>query len=781
MDSLIQDLRYGVRTLRKSPGFTAVAVLTLALGIGANTAIFSLINALLLRELPVREPNRLVALSTITPKGQPAGLSYLMFEGIRRQQKVFSSLFAWSGGVVYNLEANGVLWLSTVTFANGDYYRTLGVMPFMGRTIMPEDEGLQGGRPNDIAVISFGCWQHRYGSDPAVIGKVVRVEGRPYSIVGVTPKEFLGLTVGSSEDVTVPLTALLPIERLRRGRSLSLDVMGRLKEDISLEQAHAQLEALWPSLQKATVSPDWNSLQQKEFLSYRLQTVSAATGAGFNFLRQRFMQPLWMLMGLVGLVLLVACVNLASLLLAQGAARQREMAVRVALGASGWRLMRQMLTESLLLSVAGALPGLLLAGWASRLLANFMWTGLVPLALDLNSDLRVLGFTAMIAVLTGILFGLTPAWRAGRADPAKLLQQYSQRLGGGVGRLGKLLVSVQVALSLISLIAAGLFVRSLQNLQSVDPGFHSQGLLVMLLNQKPGGYENFNRSVYYHELIDRLSGLPGVSSVCLSNGMVGLPRDYSKEPVSAKSGDLSTSGSIEAVYNTVSPRFFETLGIPLLAGRDFSWRDDQPAPRVAIISQDLARQLFPSSDALGQHIRVGTSPENQDLLIIGATGNISFSHRRNRTAAAVYLAYLQDRYNQPFVQVRTRGEPWAVAASLRHQIEALGREYPLFTKTFSQEFDRTLVPERLIAILSGFFGALALLLASVGLYGLMAYTVTRRTAEIGIRVALGAQPSMILWLVLRETLLLVLIGVAIGLPTAGYSTDFQPPFRAGTD
>src|SRR5206468_850306 len=278
---MLNDLRYAIRMLLKSPGFTAVAVLTLALGIGANTAIFSLLNALLLRELPVREPHRLVALSTTTPKGQPAGLSYLMFEEIRRQQKVFSSLFAWSGGEVRNLEANGVLWLSSVTFVTGDYYRTLGVVPFMGRAITPEDDGLQGGLPNDIAVTSFGCWQRRYGSDPAVIGKVVRVEGRPHTIVGVTPKDFLGLRVGTSEDVTVPLTTLLPIERLRRGRSLFFDEMGRLNEDISLDQAQAQLEALWPSIQEATISPDWNSLQQKEFFSYRLQTVSAATGAGW--------------------------------------------------------------------------------------------------------------------------------------------------------------------------------------------------------------------------------------------------------------------------------------------------------------------------------------------------------------------------------------------------------------------------------------------------------------------------------------------------------------------
>jgi predicted permease len=771
---MLNDLRYAVRMLLKSPGFTVVAILTLFLGIGANTGIFSLINALLLRELPVPEPHRLVALSTLSPKDQPAGLSYLMFDEIRHQQTVFSSLFAWSGEVLYNLEANGGLWLSPVSFVTGDYYRTLGLVPFMGRTIQPEDEGLQGGLPNNVAVISFGCWQRRYGADPAVIGKVIRVEGKSYTIVGVTPQDFIGLRVGTSEDVTVPLTNLLPIERLRRGRSLSFDIVGRLKDGISLQQASAQLEVLWPGIQKATISPDWSPAEQKEFLSYRLQVLSAATGAGWaSYLRQFYLRPLWILMGLVGVVLLIACVNLASLFLARGAVRQRDMAVRLALGAGAGRLMRQMLTESLLLSVAGALAGLLLAGWARRLLVNFMSEGwLVPLALDLSSDLHVLGFTSVAAVLTGILFGLAPAWRASRADPGRLLQQHAQRLGSGMGRVGRLLVSVQVALSLVSLIASGLLVRSLRNLRSVDAGFPTQRLLIMLLNQKPGGYKNFNRTVYYHALVNELSASPGVRSVALCGGIVGLPRDYYMERVSPKSADGSPSGSIDAAYNAVSPGFFETLGIPLLQGRDFSWRDDPQAPRVAIVSQNLARQLFPSSDAIGQHIRLGTSPENQDLVIIGVASNISFSPRRNTTTSAVYLAYLQDKYNQPFVHVRTRGEPLAMAASLQRRIEAVGREYPLHTTTFSRELDHVLLPERLITILSGFFGLLALVLVSIGLYGLLSYAVTHRTAEIGIRMALGAQGGNVLWLVLAQTLRLVLIGVAIGVPLAIASARF---------
>lgn len=422
---MLNDLRYALRMLRKNPGFTAVAVLTLALGIGANTAIFSLIHALILRELPVREPDRLVALSTITPKGQTSGLSYPMFEEFRRHQMVFSGLFAWSGGGVSTLEAEEAMWPGTITSTTGDYYSTLGVAPLIGRAIMPEDEGTQGRPPNYLAVISYACWQQHYGGDPAVVGKIIRIEGNPYTIVGVTPKDFSSLAVSVSEDVTVPLIASNSLESLRRGKFLSLDVIGRLKQGISLEQARMQLEALWPSVQTSTVSPDWNSAQKEEFLSYRLKTASAATGAGYIPLRQRFSQPLWVLMGIASLVLLIACANLASLLLARAAARQREMGVRVALGAGEWRLIRQLLIESVLLSIAGALPGIFFAWWASRLLACVGLYGLmsyivgrrtteigIRMALGAQpSDVLWLVLREMILlVLIGVVIGLPVAF-----------------------------------------------------------------------------------------------------------------------------------------------------------------------------------------------------------------------------------------------------------------------------------------------------------------------------------------------------------------------------------
>jgi putative ABC transport system permease protein len=474
-------------------------------------------------------------------------------------------------------------------------------------------------------------------------------------------------------------------------------------------------------------------------------------------------------MGVTNLVLLIACVNLASLLLARAAARQREVAVRLALGAGGWRLVRQLLSEGVLLSIAGALPGLLFAWWASRLLANFMWEGAVPLGLDLAPDLRVLGFTAAVAILTGIGFGLAPAWRGASEDPARLLQRSSRAVGQGTGRLGKLLVSTQVGLSLVLLIGALLFARTLQRLRSVDLGLRKDGILLMDLTEKPGQYyQSVNPSAYYRELTDRLSRLPGVRSVSLSQAMPIMPPGY-KEPVSAKRVD-SSPGRVYAAPYLVGPRFFETLEIPFLQGRDFKTSDDEHAPPVAVVSEELARQLFPSTEAVGQHISMGNDSENQDLQIIGVAGDVGLT-RGNRSSMAVYLSYFRYLYNGPTVQVRVSGgDPLGLVIAARHEIEALGRQYPSRTRTLRQEIEGLLLSERMMTLLSGFFGVLALLLASIGLYGLMAYTVTRRTSEIGIRMALGAQSGNVLWLVLRETLLLVLIGVAIGLPVALAST-----------
>jgi predicted permease len=766
---MLNDFRYSVRLLLKTPGFTAVAVLTLAIGIGANSAIFSLIHALILRKLPVRQPDRLVALSTITSIGQPAGLSYLMFEELQRHQEVFSRLFAWSGEVVLTLEAGKAIWLGKVTSVTGDYYSALGVTPLIGRAIMPEDEGTQGGPPNRVAVISYRCWQRYYGGDPAAIGKLIRIEGVPYTVVGVTA-EFSGLQVGFSDDVTVPLMASDWFGSVRRGRSLIFDIVGRLKEEISVDEARAQLETLWPGVQATTVSPDWNFEQQKEFSSYRLEVASAATGAGPNEPRETSSQPLWVLMGITSLVLLIACVNLASLLLSRAAARQREMAVRLALGAGGWRLVRQLLSEGVLLSITGALPGLLFAWWSSQTLANLMWTGSVPLGLDLAPDLRVLGFTAVVAILTGIGFGLAPAWCVASEDPARLLQQSSRTVGQGLGRLGKLLVSTQVSLSLVLVIGSLLFARSLQNLRSADLGVRGDGVLLINLTEKPGSYHrDLNPSAYYRELTDRLSRLPGVRSVSLSQVMPIVPGNY-REHVSAKRLDISAPGGIYARKLLAGPRFFETLGIPFLQGRDFKTSDDEHAPPVAIVSKELARQLFPSAEAVGQHISMGNHPENQDLQIIGVVGEVRQVTRENRTPMVVYLSYFRYLY-PPMVQVRVSGgDPLGLVSAARHEIEALGRQYPSRTFTLREEIDQLLLSERMIAVLSGFFGVLALLLASIGLYGLMAYTVTRRTSEIGIRMALGAQRRNVLWLVLRETLVLVLFGVAIGLPLAFAST-----------
>jgi putative ABC transport system permease protein len=399
----------------------------------------------------------------------------------------------------------------------------------------------------------------------------------------------------------------------------------------------------------------------------------------------------------------------------------------------------------------------------------------VPLALALDPDLRVLGFTVAATVLTGVLSGLLPAWRVARADPTGIVQQHSRKGSRGTTRLGKLLVSAQVALSLVLVIGAGLLARSLANLRSVDPGYRREGVLLMLLTQKPGGYHSLNRTAYYRELTERLSQLPGVGSVSLSQVLPVMPVDF-KEPVSATRAVSSGPGPVDAPYYVVGPRFFETLGIALLTGRDFNQRDDEQAPRVAAVSQTLARRLFPSADAVGQHISVGTEPERQDLEIVGVVADVKPANPRNQKGPAVYLSFFQDQNNWPFVQVRSTGDPGALALAARREVEALGREYVLVTRTLAQEVDHLLLPERLMALLSGFFGALALLLAAIGLYGLVSYSVGQRTGEIGIRMALGAQQGDILWSMLREVFLMVSAGVALGLPASWAATRLVSGF-----
>ncbi|MGE0405333.1 MAG: ADOP family duplicated permease [Candidatus Korobacteraceae bacterium] len=758
LETILQDLRYALRQLRKNPGFTIVAVLTLALGIGANTAIFSLINALVLRPLPIRDPGQLVRLSTTSPENpdREGVLTLAMYQQLRRDQQVFSDLFATIKGGVVNLEANGTRYAGGISTVTGEYFSTLGIQPVLGRLITPDDLSLDGGLPAAVAVLDYGCWQRRYDGNPSVIGKTIRVEDRPLTIVGITPKNFSGLIIDAAPDFTVPIGySGRTIYRDRKG-GLG-EIFARLKPGVTLEQARAQLEAMWPTVLQASLPEDYAGEQREAFLSRRIVLASASTGS--SFLRQRYTRPLFVLMIMVGLLLLMACANLASLMLARAGARRQELGIRVALGAGKWRIVRQMVTESLLLSTAGAVLGLLFAYWTCRLLLDMMWTGLVPLALDPAPDLRVLAFTLFASLLTGILFGISPAWGVFQIDASEALQQNGRSVRGGAMTFGKILISGQFALSLMLVFGALIFMRSLKSLRSVDVGFRPDGISLIHLFPRSGGEMQPipNRVTYYRELAERLKAVPSVESVSYSHMGPVLHYEYT-EPASVP---LSQAAPVQAVLEAIGPEFFHLTGMSMLAGREFDWRDNESSKPMVIISESLSQRLFSAADPIGRKIDFG---DRKALEVIGVVNSASLWMPQSRKPMAVYLNLMQmPAYNSLYINIRTTGDPGAGLSAARAVLESLGRHTVLRTETLHQRLEKTLATDRMIAALSSAFGGVALLLASIGLYGLMSYTVARRTSEFGIRMALGANRLGVIRLVLREAVFLLSIGLGVGI------------------
>ncbi|MBV9767253.1 MAG: ABC transporter permease [Acidobacteriaceae bacterium] len=758
-----REIVYTCRLLLKSPVVTAVAVISIALGIGANTAIFSLMNALMLRPLPVSEPNQLVSVSTVIaddPNGDE-GFSSIMAQEITKSQQVFSSVLSYFDlGDMSTFEANGIRFAGSLDQVDGNYYSTLGVQPFLGRLIRPSDVARDEGTSEPVAVITYRCWESRYDADPAIVGKTIRIDGRPSAIIGVSPKSFNGLIIDGSSEVTVPIAT--PGAPVYRGRdTLWLHLVGRLKPGITVEQARAQLTALWPHIQENTVPETYDAVRRARFFTRRIRVESSATGV--SYLRPRFSRPLILLMGLVALVLLIACVNLANLMLARAAGRQQEIGIRVALGAGQWQLLRQLLIESLMLSLAGAALGLLIAVSASRFLANMLWTGYVPLTLELGPNLRVLGFTAGVAILTAILFGVAPALKAMRTDPAIVLREKSRAVIGGAGLIRKILVSGQIALALVLVIGAMLLTRSLGNLRATNLGFESGRLLVMQLIRQPGRAKIVNRAAYYQQLATQISGVPGVESATYSYG-APTSRYEVKEQIFIPS---ASSPPLEAVVEFIGPNFFRTLGMHVLAGREFDWRDNENSPHVVVLSESLAGRLFPNQNPIGQKIDLGPRPEHKGMQVVGVVNSASLWRPQSQKPLAVYMALLQEpRYNDPLVVLRAAQDPATLKNAAQHAVESLGQHYPLRIETLEERWNVFLAEQRVTAMLSGCFGALALLLASVGIYGVMSYAVARRTSEIGVRMALGAERGSVLALVLREVMWLSLAGTAIGIPVA---------------
>ena len=762
LDTLIKDLRYAIRMLWKSPVFTLAVVLSLALGIGANTAIFSLINAVMWRTLPVNDPESLVLLTHSRGSDFTGGFTYQQYRIMRQASGGFTELAAWSSARL-NVSVDGSVEPTTEgQLVSGNYFSLLGVSPIAGRAISAEDDVVPNGHP--VAMISYGYWKRRFGLSPAVVGRDIAISGTRFTVIGVTPPEFFGLEVGTSPDLFLPVlmqpTAMPDLESLVDQPIIYrtwLQVVSRVADGTTAAQAAAQLE---PAYNQEV--PTANKGGGPPLPPERLRVEPAATG--ISDLRRQFSQPLFILMGIVGIVLLIACANTANLLLARAASRSGEFGVRLALGAGRRRLIRQLLVESIVLGLTGGLCGVLLAGIATRLLVAYMSAGQTPIVLELTPDLRVLTFTAAISILTGILFGLTPALRATRIDLTPSLKTVGRSVRGGL-RSGKLLCVTQVALSLILLIGAGLFVRSLQKLNAQDLGVDRSRVLIVRVEPRgsdqrniPGTTPRLDR--IYRDLLGRIAAIGGVQSCSLAQFTPTTLRGNSV-PFTLPSG-----AEQRALVPMIYPNFFETMGIGLAAGRDFNDGDLSPqSPLVAIVNETFARRAFNGAPAVGQHLR------QRDALIeiVGVVRDSRYTSVREETPPTVYQTFLQTRTGrgQMALYVRTAASAGAVLSQVRQAVLDIDRDLPLFAiHTLAEEMGAVLIRDRMVATLSTVFSALALLLASVGLYGLLSFSVVQRTSEMGIRMALGANRADVVWTVMREALLLVGAGVTIGVPVA---------------
>jgi predicted permease len=794
-DHLWQDVRYGVRMLRKSPGFTAVAVLTLALGIGANTAIFSVLDSVMLRKLPVVHSEQLVLLTNPDSHGHNFGseggdrslLAYSEFEYLRDHNEVFSSIFASDSelsevrstvGGSSNAGASAEESLR-VRLVSGDYFQTLGVTPAAGWMFTSEMDKARGGSP--FAVASYSFWKRRFNLDPSIIGKTIQVNQTSFEIIGVTQPGFFGETVGEAPDVWIP--AMMQ-DAIYPGRDLLtpsqdmtnihtwLLVMARLKPGVTTEQAKASINVTF----KRMLDSLGSTLNPQERHELEDQWINLQAGArGSSTLHDAYGEPLKVLMGLVGFVLLIACANVANLLLARGTARQKEFAVRLAIGGGRGRLIRQLLSESVLLALAGAAAGIVLAQWADTLLIRMVSrgsTGRETIQVNLRPDARMLAFTLGIAVLSAILFGLIPAIRATRFDLSPILKSTSSRTTGedGLRRMpaGKVLVIAQVAISLILLVAAGLFVHSLSKLSEVNLGYKPENLLLFQVDGAAGGYKGAANLRFQQELLEKFSAIPGVRAATLSsNGL--FSQSESADPISVEGYTPNPGEEMHSRMDHVAPGYFSTVGIPVLIGREIGPQDSGNGPRAAVINKTFAGHFFGNTNPLGKKVR-DTYPGNpSEMEIVGVVADAKYNSLREKTPLRLYAPYFNPMWEQSggIYEIRTAADPASVSAALHKTVQETNSSLPpIRINTMQVLVDDSLHTDKFIARLAGVFSLLAMLLASIGLYGIMAYTVARRTRDLGIRMALGAPRSSVVWLVLRETLLLVLIGVAVGLPVA---------------
>jgi putative ABC transport system permease protein len=777
-DTLIQDLRYAVRTLRSSPGFAAVAILSLALGIGANTAIFSLIDAVMLKYLPVSHPEQLLQIVSDNSGGY---YTNPIWEQLRDRQDVFSGVFAWSPAR-FNLSPGGEAHYAEGMWASGDIFATLGVRPILGRAFTPADD--RRGCPA-IAVLTYSFWQKQYGGSAGVLNQTISLDSHPFQVVGVVEPGFAGMDVGRPLNLIVPLCT----EPVTRGENSALDrrsswwlrAVGRPKPGVSPQQVNARLQILAPEVFGATVPPDWRPDDQQQYRERFLKARPAATG--LSFIRTEYRPALIALMVVVAVVLLIACANVANLLLARATRRQREIAVRLALGAGRARLIRQLLTESLLLSLAGAALGVLFAQWGSRLLVGLLATKGNQVSLNLALNTSVLLFTAAVAIATGLLFGMAPAWRSARVQPQSAMKANARGVAEGHSRfsLGKALVIAQVALSLVLLVGAGLLLGTFQKLATLNPGFEREHVLLVSVDVRNGRYPQERRAAAYREMLDRLRAIPGVRSAS-SSDITPLSHSSSNDELKVEGFTPKSREDSMAYFNQVSWDYFETLQTPLVAGRDFNDRDTPTAPRVAIINETMARKFFGNRNPLGKFYQTDDGAEvSPPVEIVGIVKDAKYLSLREEILPTVYVAASQEAKPALYInfELRAAGSATDLIPSIKTVMDQVNRDISLNFVTLETQVNESLNRERLLATLSGFFGGLALLLATIGLYGVMSYNVARRRNEIGIRMALGAERARVLRMVLREVALLVCAGVGVGVCVALACTRLVASFLFG--
>ena len=776
MDQLRQDFRLALRSLRRAPAFSIIVVLTLGLGIGANTAIFSLMDQVLLRMLPVKDPQNLVLLDGRGPfAGRTTNdmvFSVPMFRGLDAgSRSVVEGLFArfdTAATMAVGRQSERIF----AELVSGEYFRLLGVNAVLGRTLGPDDDRTPSAHP--VVVLSHGFWQRRFGGNPNVLNQDIRINDHPMTIVGVAAPRFVGVETTSPADLFVPLmmkAELTPTwNDLDSWRSRWITVMGRLKPGVSEEQASAAMNVVYRQL----LREDLKTLQRvppgtfrERFLAKNLTVLPGHKGR--SNLRQQFSTPLIVLMGMVGLVLLIACANVANLLLARAASQQREVAIRLALGAGRWRVVRQRLTESFVLALGGAIVGVLFAWWTTSVLIDTLPFQRAVLTLSADPDPRVVLFAIAVSALTAFLFGLAPAFQATKPTLTSALKEEVGSVAGGgrSARVRKGLVVAQVALSVLLLAGAGLFARSLYNLRTLNPGFVTDNLLQFSIDPALSGYSTERSMSLFSQLQDQLSALPGVTSVAAAV-VPAMTESMWSSTVNVQGYERKEGEDTNPAVNAVAPGYFATMGMPLVIGRDFRASDAAGAPQVAIVNEKMAKYFWGTENPIGKRFGWGRDDGTYPLEVIGVVRDSKFATLRAEVPRFVYTPYAQqEALDTMTFYVRVHPDTGGLPATVRQVVQRLDPNLPIFDmKTMEAQVDESLFLERLVASLSMLFGALATALAAVGLYGVMSYTVSRRTREIGIRMALGAARTSVMWMVLREVATMAAAGIVLGLPVA---------------